>query len=203
LKAPSSTFAGQRLVLASASPRRLQLLGQIGFVPNAVVDPGIDETILPGEPPREVVLRLARLKAGSVATRYPGDIVLAADTVVARGRRVLPKPETEAAARRCLKLLSGVGHRVYGGLVVIAPHGREVSRTVVTRVTFKRLSHEELDLYLTSGEWQDKAGGYAIQGRAAAFVRKISGSYSNVVGLALYETASILHGIGLAHDDAR
>lgn len=197
MKALTGKTADRRLILASASPRRLQLLGQIGFIPNDVVDPGIDEVSLPGEQPRALALRLARMKAASVAARHPGDIVLAADTVVARGRRILPKPETEAAARSCLKLLSGTGHRVYGGLAVVVPHGREITRTIVTRVTLKRLSQEEIDRYLASGEWQDKAGGYAIQGRAAAFVRKLSGSYSNVVGLALYETAAILDGIAL------
>ena len=190
------------LVLASASPRRLALLRQIGFEP-AVVDPaGIDETPLPGELPPAHAARLARAKAEAVARRHPGAFILAADTVVACGRRILPKPEDEATARACLTLLSGRRHRVIGGVVVIAPDGAAAARLVTSRVAFKRLSEAEIAAYLAGGEWHGKAGGYAIQGRAAALVRWLEGSYSHVVGLPLYETAQLLAGRGYRPDCA-
>ncbi len=186
------------LVLASASPRRLGLLRQIGIDPT-VVDPAeIDESIEPGEKPADHARRLARAKAETVAARHPGSFVLAADTVVACGRRVLPKAMDDATARRCLALLSGRRHRVLGGVSVIAPGGRCVMKLVTTVVMFKRLTHEETESYLACGEWRGKAGGYAIQGRAAAFVPFISGSYSNVVGLPVYETVQLLAGLGYA-----
>lgn len=188
------------LILASASPRRLALLRQIGFAPAAVVAPVIDERAERGELPRALALRLARAKALSVAGRHPDAIVLAADTVVARGRRILPKPVCEDEARRCLALLSGARHRVFGGIVVAAPGGRVIARLVATAVAFKRLGADEVEAYLASGEWRDKAGGYAIQGRAAAFVRALVGSYTNVVGLSLFETANLLTGLGLRAD---
>lgn len=184
------------LVLASASPRRVDLLAQIGIVPSAIDPADIDETPLKDELPRPHAERLARAKAFAVAARHPGAFVLAADTVVGVGRRILPKAEDEATARRCLDLLSGRRHRVYGGVSVIAPSGQQISRVVETVVTFGRLSAEEHAAYLASGEWHGKAGGYAIQGRAARLVKALSGSYSNVVGLPLYETARLLGGLG-------
>lgn len=184
------------LVLASASPRRIDLLRQIGLEPAAIDPADIDETPGRDELPPRLAERLAEAKARAVAARHPGCFVLAADTVVACGRRALPKAEDAATARRCLDLLSGRRHRVLGGVCLIGPDGRVGRRLVTTTVTFKRLTAEETAAYLDSGEWHGKAGGYAIQGRAARFVRALSGSYSNVVGLPLYETASLLDGQG-------
>jgi septum formation protein len=184
------------LVLASASPRRLELLAQIGIVADLIDPADIDETPRRGELPPACVLRLAREKVERVAARHPKAFVLAADTVVACGRRILPKPADEKTARRCLELLSGRRHRVHSGLALAAPDGRVAMRRVDSQVAFKRLSDEELAAYLASGEWRDKAGGYAIQGCAAALIRFISGSYSNVVGLPLFETAQLLAGRG-------
>jgi septum formation protein len=190
-----------RLVLASASPRRLDLLRQIGVVPDAVDPADIDETPLPRELPNQHALRLAGEKAATVAARQDGALVLAADTVVACGRRILPKAETEAQARACLDLLSGRRHRVFGGMVLLVPGApgetpRRLERTVRTDVTFKALSKEEIESYIASGEWEGKAGGYAIQGRAGALIRWIGGSYSNVVGLPLFELSTLLRGAG-------
>ena len=185
------------LVLASASPRRRALLEQIGYAPDTVEPAALDEAVLPGERPEAHAARLARAKAEAVAARHSGAFVLGADTVVACGRRILDKAETEEDVRRCLTLLSGRRHRVCGGVTVIDPAGRAVSRLVRTAVTFKRLSAEEMEAYLAGGEWRGKAGGYAIQGRAAAFVRFVGGSYSNVVGLPLHETYRLLVGFGL------
>ena len=185
-----------RLVLASASPRRLELLRQIGIVPDAVDPAEIDETPWPRELPAAHVARLARTKADVVRPRHPDAFVLAADTVVACGRRILGKPEDEAAARRFLQLLSGRRHRVHGGVAIVAPDGRIATRRVVSQVAFKRLSEPEIAAYLATGEWRGKAGGYAIQGRAATLVSWMQGSYSNVVGLPLYETAQLLTGLG-------
>ncbi|MBF0305290.1 MAG: septum formation protein Maf, partial [Alphaproteobacteria bacterium] len=159
------------LVLASASPRRLELLAQIGLVPSAVDPADLDETPRRDEPPEPHAARLAEEKARAVAARHPGAVVLAADTVVAVGRRILPKTEEEGEARRCLDLLSGRRHRVVGGVCVIGPDGKARSRLVVTTVTFKRLERDEITDYLAGGEWRGKAGGYAIQGRAAIHVR--------------------------------
>lgn len=184
------------LVLASASPRRLDLLRQIGIEPDAVDPADIDETPLPRELPPGHVVRLARAKAEAVRARHPGAFVLAADTVVACGRRILPKAEDEATARTCLELLSGRRHRVYGGVALVAPDGGVAVRRVVSQVAFKRLSGAEIAAYLAGREWHGKAGGYAVQGRAAAFVSWLSGSYSNVVGLPLYETVQLLAGRG-------
>lgn len=180
-----------RLVLASASPRRLQLLAQIGISPDEVISTDIDETPLKGETPRLLALRLAAAKAQAV--KAEGARVLAADTVVAVGRRVLPKAETEGQARACLALLSGRTHRVYTGVALMAG-GAVRTRLVETRVTFKRLSHGEIEAYLASGEWHGKAGGYAAQGLAARYITNIIGSYSSIVGLPLYETANMLEG---------
>jgi septum formation protein len=183
---------GSRLVLASASPRRLELLRQIGVEP-AVADPAdADETALPRELAPRYAARMAAIKATLVAERHPGSIVLGADTVVACGRRILPKAESVGEARRCLELLSGRRHRVYGGIALVLPDGRRRARVVQTVVTFKVLSDAEIDRYLACGEWRGKAGGYAVQGCAAAFVRQIGGSYSNVVGLPLFEVANLL-----------
>ncbi len=184
------------LVLASASPRRLELLHQIGIAPAAIDPADLDETPHKGELPRDHAERLAAAKAEAVAGRHGGAFVLAADTVVALGRRILPKAEDEATARRCLALLVGRRHRVLGGVTVIAPDGRRAQRLVTTVVKVKPLTAGEIDRYLASGEWRGKAGGYAIQGRAAAFVPWINGSYSNVVGLPLAETAALLTGLG-------
>jgi len=185
-----------RLILASASPRRLELLRQIAIVPDAVEPADIDETPAPRETPRAHALRLAEAKARAVAARHPDAIVLAADTVVARGRRILPKAEDEAQARACLAMLSGRRHRVWGAIALASPDGKLRTRVVVTIVRFARLAPAAIDAYLASGEWRGKAGGYAIQGRAAAFVAFISGSWANVVGLDVVEAASLLRGAG-------
>ncbi|MDA8250257.1 MAG: Maf family nucleotide pyrophosphatase [Rhodospirillales bacterium] len=183
-----------RLVLASASPRRRALLAQIGVAPDAVLAPEIDETPRPRELPRTLALRLARAKAAAAAT--PGAFVLAADTVVAVGRRILPKADRAEQARACLALLSGRRHRVLTAVVVQAPDGRRAERLAESAVTFARLTDAQIAAYLGSGEWQGKAGGYAIQGRIAAHVRALAGSYSGVVGLPLFETAQLLRGLG-------
>jgi septum formation protein len=183
------------LVLASASPRRLALLAQIGIVPDRVIATDIDETPLRDELPRHCAQRLARAKA-SAAVADVGDLVLAADTVVAAGRRILPKTETDVEVRRCLMLLSGRRHRVITAVVARGPRGRSSERVVQSVVGFARLSERQVEAYLASGEWRGKAGGYAIQGSAATFIRFLSGSYSNVVGLPLFETAQLLRGLG-------
>jgi septum formation protein len=185
-----------RLVLASASPRRHDLLAQIGIRPDAIAPAEVDETPLPRELPRPYALRLARAKAEAAAAGDPDAFVLAADTVVAAGRRILGKPRDAEEAERFLRLLSGRRHRVITA-VALARGGSTRVRAVETAVRFKRLSDAEIRGYLSSGEWQGKAGGYAIQGRAAAFVPWIGGSYSNVVGLPLTETLGLLHGAGL------
>ena len=184
------------LVLASASPRRLELLRQIGIVPDHVEPADIDETPRRGELPAGHVVRLAEAKAREIRPRYPEAFILAADTVVACGRRILPKAEDEATARTCLTLLSGRRHRVYGGVALLSPGGDLAIRRIVSQVAFKRLSDAEIEAYLASGEWHGKAGGYALQGKAAALIPWVAGSYSNVVGLPLYETAQLLAGRG-------
>lgn len=183
-------------ILASASPRRVELLRQISIVPDHILPAEIEETPLKNEQPRELVARLAVAKAAAIAKDYPDAYVLAADTVVACGRRILPKAETTDDARALLEMLSGRRHRVIGGVSIFAPAGASSARVVETAVTFKRLSSAELDNYLASDEWRDKAGAYAIQGLAARFVRSLNGSYSNVVGLPLYETSQMLSGLG-------
>ena len=185
-----------RLVLASASPRRVELLAQIGIVPDGIVPADIDETPQRREEPGPLARRLALGKAEAVAAVQDDAWVLAADTVVGLGRRILGKPENADDARLFLSLLSGRRHRVFGGVTVIPPGGRAARRLVVTTVTFKRLESAEIDAYLASGEWEGKAGAYAIQGLAGGFVRRINGSYFNVVGLPLYETLSLLRGSG-------
>jgi septum formation protein len=190
------TVTRPKLILASASPRRLDLLARIGVVPDAVMPADIDEAVLKGELPVPHAERLAAEKAAAVADS--GALVLAADTVVAAGRRILPKAEDEATARRCLELLSGRRHRVHSAVTLIDGEGRARHRLSTSIVTFKRLTRDEIDAYLASGEWQGKAGGYAIQGRAEAFVRFLSGSHSGVVGLPLFETRALLIAAGYA-----
>ncbi len=185
-----------KLILASASPRRLQLLEQIGIKPDIVAPMAIDETWPGGETPACHAARLANEKAEAAAKRHEGNFILAADTVVARGNRVLGKPENAAEEEAFLQLLSGARHRVITSVTVLAPGGTRGQKTVMTAVSFKRLSDDEMSWYLKSGEWKDKAGGYAIQGLAGAFVKAITGSYSNVVGLPLYETRALLAGLG-------
>lgn len=185
-----------RLILASASPRRLELLAQIGITPDLVEPADIDETPLARERPRQLAERLAAAKADAVAERHPGDFVLAADTVVALGHRVLEKPADADEAKKFLQRLSGRRHRVIGGFAVIAPGGKAVVKSVVTQVRFRRLSDHDIAAYIATGEWQGKAGGYAIQGAAAAFIPWINGSYTNVVGLAVSEVAGLLSGLG-------
>lgn len=184
-----------KLVLASASPRRIELLAQIGIVPDLVDPADIDEAPLAGEAPPRLANRLATSKAVVVAQRHPDSVVLAADTVVAVGRRLLEKPADEAEARRFLALLSGRNHRVFTGVAVVSA-GRTASRVVDTRVSFKVLSQEEIDAYVESGEWRGKAGGYGIQGLAGGFVQRIVGSHPAVMGLPLFETSNLLKGTG-------
>jgi len=184
------------LVLASASPRRLELLAQIGFAPDLIDPAEIDETPRPGETARLLALRLARAKAAAVAQRSPNAFVLAADTVVAVGRRLLGKPDEAADAARMLALLSGRAHRVLTAVAVAAPGGKTAARLSETRVRFKRLTRTEIEAYLASGEWVGKAGGYGVQGRAGAFVIALNGSYTGVVGLPLYETRALMVGLG-------
>jgi septum formation protein len=188
--------AGTTLVLASASPRRLTLLAQIGIIPERVAPADIDEAPKQAELPRLLAIRLAHAKANAVVDENA--CVLAADTVVAVGRRVLPKTETEDAARRCLTMLSGRRHNVITAIVLVGPDGRRTERCVTSVVGFARLTDDQIGAYLAGGEWHGKAGGYAIQGMAASFVRFLSGSYSNVVGLPLFETAQLLRGHGWA-----
>ena len=184
-----------RLVLASASPRRLELLARIGIVADAVVPADIDETPRPRELPADHAVRLAAEKAAAVAEE--GAVTLGADTVVAVGRRILPKTDDEAQAKAAIELLSGRAHRVYSAVAVIDCEGRLRQRLSVTRVSFKRLSPAEVQAYLAAGEWRGKAGGYAIQGRAEALIRQISGSHSGVVGLPLFETRALLEAAGI------
>lgn len=198
----SATMPRARLVLASASPRRLALLQQVGIEPDALLPGDVDETPRKSEAPRELARRLARdkLAAAGEAARSRDDLreawVVAADTVVAVGRRVLPKAAIPDEAADCLRLLSGRQHRVYTAICVLSPKGGRRERVVESRVRFKRLSGREMQAYLASGEWRGKAGGYAIQGLAGSFVVKLVGSYSSVVGLPLYETLSLLDGEG-------
>ncbi len=187
------------LVLASESPRRKALLAQAGIAPDAVLPASVDETPLRGELPRPHAFRLARAKAQAAAQAWTGGaaIFLAADTVVACGRRILPKAGTDEEVRACLALLSGRRHRVLTAVALLAPDGRLRTRLAETQVAFKRLSEPEITAYVRCGEGVGKAGGYAIQGRAEIFVRQINGSYSNVVGLPLLETLALLKGCGV------
>ena len=184
------------LILASASPRRRDLLAQVGLAPDDIDPADIDESAGKSELPGPLARRLADAKAAAVAARHRDAFVLAADTVVGVGRRIVGKPADADEARRFLELLSGRRHRVYGGICAIAPDGRRTARLVTTMVRFKRLSDAEIDAYLATGEWQGKAGGYAIQGHAAAFILAINGSYTNVVGLDVAAAAAMLAGLG-------
>lgn len=192
----------KKLVLASASPRRVELLQQAGIEPDRLLPANIDETPIKAEHPRSLAKRLSRAKAEKAMERLRKDgeaavsFLLAADTVVSVGRRILPKAETLDDASNCLRLLSGRSHRVFTGICVFTPEGKLRQRLVESRVRFKRLSKQELEHYLASGEWRGKAGGYAIQGIAGSFVVKLVGSYTNVVGLPLYETTALLGGEG-------
>lgn len=187
-----------KLVLASGSPRRIELLQQAGIEPHRLFPADIDETPQRAEHPRSLAKRLSRGKAEKAAAvlkedpETAGSLILAADTVVAVGRRILPKAETIDDASNCLQLLSGRSHRVYSGVCLVTPAGKVRQRLVETRVRFKRLSRGELENYIASGEWRGKAGGYAVQGFAGSFVVKLVGSYTNVVGLPLYETVGLL-----------
>jgi septum formation protein len=191
-----------KLVLASGSPRRLALLNQAGLEPDSLEPVEIDESPERGELPRTLAVRLAREKAEAAVPRVRGReeikdaYILAADTVVAVGRRILPKPEMLEEAAACLRLLSGRTHRVYTGVCLVTPRDAVRTRLVESRVRFKRLSNDDLESYLASGEWRGKAGGYAVQGLAGSFVTKIVGSYASVVGLPLYETTALLAGEG-------
>ena len=187
------------VILASASPRRRDLLQQLGIEPAAVISADIDETPQRGELPGRYAVRMAQEKA--MAVEWPDDlpssaVILAGDTVVACGRRILPKAETEDEARTCLALLSGRRHRVLVGIALRSRDGRLRSRLVKSTVIFKRLSRQDIDEYITTKDWQGKAGGYAIQGPAAAYIRHIDGSYSNIVGFSLYDISAMLRGIG-------
>jgi len=184
------------LILASSSPRRLDLLRQVGIEPGGVIPADIDESPSAGETPRHLAGRLAVAKAEAIAKKYPDAYVIGADTLVACGRRVLGKAEDEIAAAKYLALLSGRRHRVFGGVCVHAPGGRSASRIIETQVSFKRLSQDEIDDYLATGEWRGKAGAYAVQGYAARFVRRINGSYPNVVGLPVSDLVQMLEGLG-------
>ncbi len=191
-----------KLVLASGSPRRLALLNQAGLEPDSLRPAEIDEIPTKGELPRALANRLAREKAEKALAMVRRDealrgaFIVAADTVVAVGRRILPKPDQLDEAAACLRMLSGRNHRVYTSVCLVTPKEAFRQRLVETRVRFKRLSNEEIEAYLASGEWRGKAGGYAVQGLAGSFVVKIVGSYTNVVGLPLYETLSLLAGEG-------
>jgi septum formation protein len=191
-----------KFVLASGSPRRLGLVNQAGIEPDALRPADVDETPKKGELPRACANRLARLKAEaalslvSVDDELKGAYILAADTVVAVGRRILPKAELLDEASQCLRLLSGRNHRVYTGVCLVTPREAFRQRLVETRVRFRRLSEQDMEAYLASGEWRGKAGGYAAQGIAGSFIVKMVGSYTNIVGLPLYETVSLLTGEG-------
>ena len=184
------------LILASASPRRRELIARLGLTPDAIAPADIDETPAKGELPRDYAKRMAREKAEAAAS--DDGFVLAGDTVVAAGRRILPKAEDEATARDCLALLSGRRHRVLSAIALRAPDGTLRERLSETIVMFKRLSAEEIDAYIASGEWDGKAGGYAIQGLAEGLISRIQGSHSAVVGLPLYETRALLKAAGFA-----
>jgi len=186
----------QNFILASASPRRVELLSQIGIIPDQIIPADVDETPLENEKPASLAARLARKKAEKVFLENEGSFVLASDTVVACGNRILGKAIGAQQAYQFLKLLSGRRHNVYTGVCFITPKGEISVRTVNTVVKFKNMDQGDLDYYLGQDEWHGKAGGYAIQGLAARFIRGINGSYSNVVGLPLFETSQLLKGRG-------
>ncbi len=184
------------LILASTSPRRLELLKQIGITPDSVMAPDCDETPLPYEKPEELALRLSIAKAHAVRSKHPGTFIIAGDTVVLARAKILSKCNDDAEVRKCLRALSGRRHRVIGGVCVMNPEGKIFSRVVISTVAFKRLHEDEISTYVACGEGVGKAGGYAMQGRAAAFIKFLSGSPSNVIGLPLHETAQLLQSSG-------
>ena len=194
-----SASGNPEFILASASPRRRELLARLGIEPTRIVCCDLDETPHPGELPRAHAVRLALGKARAAAALAPGAVVLAGDTVVGVGRRILPKAEDEATARACLSLLSGRRHRVFSAVALAAPDGTVREALSETALRFKRLSTSETDAYIAGGEWHGKAGGYAIQGAAEAFCLWLAGSHSGVVGLPLYETRKLLIAAGLIH----
>ncbi len=187
------------LILASASPRRLELLKQVGITPDKVIPADTDETPLKAEVPLKYVERIAVEKAQEIYKTNKGSLILSADTIVAVGRRILQKAETEAEAREYFKLMSGRRHKVITAVTVITPEGKIKTRVATTVVKFKNLSKQDVDRYLATNDWQGKAGAYGIQGPAAAFVTFMSGSYTGVVGLPLYVTVSLLEGVGYEH----
>jgi septum formation protein len=187
------------LILASSSPRRLELLAQINITPSHVIPSHIDETPHKNEKPRLYTARIALEKAKAIAKDHKDSFILAADTIVTVGARILGKPENEDEARKFLNLLSGRNHRVYGGICLITPQDKIISKLVETRLKIKRLTQDEMNYYIQTNVWQDKAGGFAIQGNGAAFVEKIQGSYSNVMGLSLSETYKMLIGNGFKY----
>lgn len=189
---------GHGFILASASPRRLDLLAQIGLTPDDVLPADINEDLVPGELPKPHAQRLAEEKALAVSAIKPGQVILAADTVVAVGRRILPKTLDAQSAEACLTLMSGRSHRVFTGVCVIDAEGVSRSRVSETRLKMKRLSDAEIRDYLESEEWNGKAGGYGIQGRAGTFISHLSGSYTGVVGLPVYETSLLLKAAGIS-----
>ena len=189
--------AAPKFILASASPRRISLLAQIGITPDSVIPADIDERPNPAELPRAHALRLAREKALAVAQTQKNCVILAADTVVGVGRRILPKTESVEEARSCLGLLSGRAHRVFTGVSVIDKGGHVMTRVSETRLKMKRLSADEQQAYLDSCEWAGKAGGYGIQGMAGAFIVSLNGSYTGVVGLPIYEARNLLNSAGV------
>ena len=188
------------LILASASPRRLQLMAQLGLAPTKVVPADIDETAHKTEKPLAYAKRMADEKASLIAENHPDSFIIGGDTVVAVGRRILPKAETEDDVRYCLSLMMGRSHRVYGGLALICPDGRKIVKSTVSHVVFKRLDKAEIESYIAQGDWQGKAGGYAIQGAAASYIKQIRGSYSQIMGLDLYLLSNMLTGAGYRHD---
>lgn len=186
----------KNLILASASPRRRELLAEQGIVPDEIIPADIDETPFKDELPRPYVKRMAIEKARAIASDHQGAYILAADTVVVMGRRILQKPADAAEAYKFLSLMSGRRHTVIGGICLITPEGKEITRIVETTVKFKNMTEDEKTFYVDSNEWDGKAGGYGIQGLAAQFIPFISGSYSNIVGLSIYDTLNMLRGNG-------
>ncbi len=189
-----------KIILASASPRRLELLSQVGIVPDEVIPADIDETMLKDELPKQLALRLAQGKCAKIAADHANDFVLAADTVVACGRRLMDKPKDADDARRILNILSGRRHKVYGGICIASPDGKTKSHLCETIVSFRGLSSAEIEAYVESKEWEGKAGAYGIQGIAATFIKFLSGSYTNVIGLSLYDTVRMLNAAGYKKD---
>lgn len=184
------------LILASASPRRKELLAQLDIIPDQIIPADIDETPQKGEKPKELAKRLATQKAEKIAKQHKGAFILAADTVVSCGTKMLEKAADENEAKKFLNILSGRRHKIFSGIALINPEGKITSRVVETTVQFKKLTQKEIDTYVSRGEWKGKAGGYAIQGHASAFIKFIQGSYSNVIGISLYDTMQMLNGMG-------